>query len=149
MIRIEPSAATLLAVIRRQAHRAELGTLVPQDCGRVWASLRASNLPGGRNVAVYWDATIRLEVGVEIAASIAADGEVVVSALPQGTVATTTHIGPYAELGSTHDAIRRWCTDHGHRLAGPSWEVYGHWREEWNTNPRLIQTDIFYQVVET
>jgi hypothetical protein len=32
----------------------------------------------------------------------------------------------------------------GHELAGPSWEVYGHWLDEWNSDPRKIRTDVFY-----
>jgi hypothetical protein len=30
--------------------------------------------------------------------------------------------------------------------AGPSWEIYGHWRPEWNTGPSQIRTDVFYQL---
>ena len=44
------------------------------------------------------------------------------------------------------DAIRAWCTAHGHPLTGPSWEIYGHWKPEWNADPSAIRTDVFYQV---
>jgi hypothetical protein len=45
-----------------------------------------------------------------------------------------------------HDAIQHWCAANGPRLAGPSWEIYGHWEPGWNDNPALIRTDVFYQI---
>jgi effector-binding domain-containing protein len=59
-------------------------------------------------------------------------------------VATTTHFGPYGGLHAAHEAICRWCADQGHKLAGPSWEVYGHWTDECNRDPSKIRTDIYY-----
>jgi hypothetical protein len=32
-------------------------------------------------------------------------------------------------------------------LAGPNWEVYGHWQDEWNSDPSKIRTDVFYLLV--
>jgi hypothetical protein len=32
-------------------------------------------------------------------------------------------------------------------LAGPNWEVYGHWTDEWNSDPAKIRTDVFYLLV--
>jgi len=54
-----------VAVIRRHARASELPRVVPEGCGAVWNYLRAHQLKGGRNVAIYWDGSIRLEVGVE------------------------------------------------------------------------------------
>jgi hypothetical protein len=95
-------------------------------------------LPRDRNVR------IRLEVGVELHGPFAEQGEVVRSATPAGTVASTTHFGPYGGLGAGHEAIRRWCQENGRPLAGPSWEIYGHWQPEWNADPSLIRTDVCY-----
>jgi hypothetical protein len=33
-----------------------------------------------------------------------------------------------------------------HSLAGPNWEIYGHWQREWDTNPSQIRTDVYYQL---
>ena len=60
-------ASIPLAVIRRQARAAELSRVVPECCGLVWNAVRAQQVKAGRNVAIYWDSTIRLEVGVELA----------------------------------------------------------------------------------
>jgi hypothetical protein len=70
----------------------------------------------GQHIAVYLDSQINLEVGVEMATPFVGFGEVVSSATPSGPVATTTH----------------------YTLAGPNWEVYGHWKDEWNSDPAKI-----------
>jgi len=135
-----------LAVIRRQARRSDLARVVPECCGLVWDALRAQGTRGGRHVAVYLDDAIRLEVGVEALAPFAEQGEVVRSATPAGLAATITHFGPYASLGIAHHAVREWCRANQHALAGPNWEVFGHWQPEWNAHPAQIRTDVFYQI---
>jgi effector-binding domain-containing protein len=135
-----------LAVIRRQAKQSELSRLVPELCGLVWNEVRAQQAKAGRNVALYWDGAIRLEVGVELLGPFTDHGEVVLSATPAGAIASATHIGPYSGLGATHDAVHQWCKANNRTLAGPSWEIYGHWQPEWNTNPSLIRTDVYYQL---
>jgi effector-binding domain-containing protein len=135
-----------LAVIRRQAKAAELSRVVPECCGLVWNAVRAQHAKSGRNVAIYWDGSIRLEVGVELHSPFEEQGEVVRSATPAGAVASATHFGPYLSLGGAHQAIREWCQANHHSLAGPNWEIYGHWQDEWNRNPSQIRTDVYYQL---
>ncbi len=85
-----------------------------------------------------------VEVGAEVSAPFVGDDRVTCSELPSGHVATTVHFGPYPRLSEAHAAIREWCADQGHRLAGISWEIYGHWDESWNADPSRIRTDVFY-----
>ena len=147
-IRLEQQTPRPLAVVRRRTSRQQLATVVPAACGTVWNVLRAQQVQGaGRHVAVYFDNEINLEVGVELATPFAGDGEVVLSATPAGTVATTTHFGPYQLLHHAHLAIQNWCATHGCKLAGPSWEIYGHWLDAWNSDPSQICTDVCYLVV--
>lgn len=144
-IRVAQQTSTHLAVVRRIASLQELPTVVPDACGTVWKFIQASNTPdAGRNVAIYLDDKINLEIGVEVAAPITGDGEVVASSTPSGKVAATTHFGPYNQLHRAHDALRTWCNAGGLQLAGPNWEIYGHWQEEWNDNPDKISTEIYY-----
>ena len=133
-----------LAVVKRQASRAELSRVVPECCGLVWNAVRAQHAKGGRHVAIYWDGSIRLEVGVELQGPFNDSAPVVRSATPAGTVAMATHFGPYGGLGAAHDAVRNWCAANHHTLAGPSWEVYGHWLREWDADPARIRTDVYY-----
>jgi effector-binding domain-containing protein len=148
-VRLEQRDARPLAVVRRLAARNDLARVVPDACGAVWRVVRAEAIPGaGRHVAVYLDDAIHLEVGVELEAPFAGHGDVVGSATPAGPVATTTHHGPYDGLRGAHDAIRRWCRTNGHVPAGPSWEIYGHWEDAWNSDPSRIRTDIYYLLAE-
>jgi hypothetical protein len=80
---------------------------VPQCYGLVWNAVRAQQARAGRHVAIYWDGSIRLEVGVELYGPFAKEGEVVPSATQAGPVAWTTHLGPYSGLGAAHDAVRQ------------------------------------------
>lgn len=133
------------AVIRRQVRSQDIARVVPETCGVVWSVVREQHLQGvGRHIALYVDGKITLEVGVELQAPFAGHGEVIGSELPAGPVATAVHFGRYDQLHAAHQAIREWCARHGHTLAGPSWEIYGHWVDEWNSDPTLIRTDVFY-----
>ena len=143
-VQVQRLESTPLAVVRRHARPSDLSRLVPECCGLVWNVVRAAQVPAGRHVAVYWDDGIRLEVGVELGGPFTGHGEVVPSATPAGTVASLAHYGPYGGLDAAHDAIHRWCRQRGHRLAGPRWEIYGHWQREWDADPSRIRTDVCY-----
>jgi effector-binding domain-containing protein len=149
LIRLEQNACRPVAVVRRRATVQQLPQVVPAACGTVWNVLRAQQTPGaGRHIAIYWDDKINLEVGVELEAPYARHGEVVGSATPAGRVACTTHYGPYGQLCHAHQAIRDWCSKHGYPLAGPSWEIYGHWQDAWNNDPSQIITDLYYLLAD-
>ena len=140
-VEIMQIAPQLTAVIRCRTSQDQLSTVVPQLCGEVWNFLRAGNFPRPeRHLAVYLDCEMNIEVGVEVFQHFAGNGRVVCSETPAGLVATTAHLGPYSRLGEAHDAVGKWCADHGHKLAGPSWEVYGHWDDD----PAKVRTDVFW-----
>src|SRR5262245_31563147 len=140
-VRLEQHNGRPLAVVRRRAQPQDLSKVVPDACGTVWGVVRAQQIPGaGRHVAVYLDDQINLEVGVELDAPFGGYGEVVDSATPSGLVAATTHYGPYGLLHGAHEAIHLWCQNNGYTLAGPRWEIYGHWQDEWNSDPTKITT---------
>jgi effector-binding domain-containing protein len=65
---------------------------------------------------------------------------VIASELPAGEAATATHHGDYAGLGVTHDAVRDHVATHGRELAGPRWEICGHWRAD----PSELETEVFW-----
>jgi effector-binding domain-containing protein len=106
---------------------------------------RASGIQlDGQNIFVYRDAAdqpgqLDVEFGVGIAAPLVPIGNVRSVELPVGEVATTTHRGSYTGLRAAHDAIVAWCRTQSRELAGPRWEVYGHWTE--GQSPR---TDVYY-----
>jgi effector-binding domain-containing protein len=143
-VRVEQLQSIPLAVVRRQAQPSQLASVVPQCCGLVWDVVRAQQVKAGRHVAIYWDGTIRLEVGVELFGTLGEHPDVVRSTTPAGTVASVTYLGPYGGLGDAHAAVREWCRAHNRQPAGPNWEIYGHWQSEWDADPSRIRTDVCY-----
>lgn len=144
-----PPAPVHLAVIRERVERGGLARFIPAACGEVWTFLRTPGMPrGGRHVAVYLDEDGLVEVGAEVTAPFTGNERVRCSSLPSGASVTAVHLGPYARLGEVHGEIRRWCSERGHRLAGVSWEIYGHWEESWNRDPAKIRTDVFHLLAE-
>lgn len=145
-VHIETVPPRPTAVVQRRARQDELSRIVPELCGLVWKAIspqKAEARPG-RLVALYRDGAIHLEVGVEILGTFVepSGSEVVRSELPGGQVARATHIGPYRQLGETHAAIVKAIDAQGLRMAGPSWEIYGHWVED----ESQLTTEIYYRV---
>jgi len=93
-----------------------------------------------QNVMLYKDDRPDVEVGVLVARPFEPEGRVISSALPGGEAATAIHRGDYADLGAAHDAVRAHVTTRGRALAGPRWEIYGHWREDASE----LETEIFW-----
>jgi effector-binding domain-containing protein len=144
-VRLEQIPSRPLAVVRRRAKMQELAKVIPEACGTVWKLIKALQIKGaGRHVAVYLDDVMNLEVGVEVEKPITAHGELLPSATPAGTVATTTHFGPYDQLKKAHEAIHQWCLDQNFEPVRPCWEIYGHWEDAWNNDPSKIRTDVYY-----
>ncbi len=139
--RIEPQ---LIACVRRKAKLGELTRVVPQACGESWNLVKKYGIKAGRNVAVYLDGDVRgdinMEIGQEAFEPFASTADLFCSSIPGGEVATTAHIGPYDRLGQAHQAIVQWAADHNRTLAGPNWELYGHWTDD----VTQLRTDVFY-----
>jgi hypothetical protein len=99
----------------------------------------------GQNIFLYRDSPERpteviVAFGVGVTAPFSPIGAVQPTTLPSGHVATATHWGNYAGLGGAHQAIQAWCRANERRLAGPRWEVYGHWTDD----ESRLRTDVFY-----
>jgi effector-binding domain-containing protein len=135
------------AVVAATTTWAEYPRLWPQLLDEVYAVVRSwTDLPdeGGserwQNVMLYKDQTPIVEVGVLAPRPFSPEGRVVASQLPGGRVATAVHRGDYAQLGSTHGAVREYLAAHGLEAVGPLWEIYGHWRED----PSELETEIYW-----
>jgi effector-binding domain-containing protein len=135
-------------VVAQTSNWEEFPKLWPQLLDEVYAVIRSSEEratePGGtpiwRNVMLYKDHQPAVEVGVLAPRSCAGGGRVIASQLPGGKTAMAVHHGDYAELGRTHAAVKRFVEAERLELAGPRWEIYGHWRED----PSKLETEIYY-----
>jgi len=121
---------------------------VPTQFGQYLDQVYAASRDGsvrldGQNIFVYRgnDASdIEIDFGVGATKPFSPIGGVTYTHTPGGKVATTTHWGDYSALGHAHDAVVKWCRMHGQQLAGPRWEVYGHYVAD---APRQ-RTDIYH-----
>jgi effector-binding domain-containing protein len=130
-------------VVRETTTWAEFPTLWRGLLDEVYAAVRVDGEgggPGWKNVMLYKDDLPSVEVGVLGHGPFEATGRVVGSVLPAGEVARTVHRGSYARLDLAHRAVVDWCRRNGRSVAGPRWEVYGHWRE----NPEELETEVSY-----
>ena len=139
------------AAVCGQANTHNIGDRIIVLLSEVWDFLKDPGMrQTGHNVVLYSDEAskallrtedeVPIEVGVQVPTTFESTGRVVCSAIPGGTVATVVHLGPYQKLPEAHTAIREWCAEHGHALAGPTWETYG----DWSDNPAELCTDVFY-----
>jgi effector-binding domain-containing protein len=61
------------------------------------------------------------------------------SSLPAGTIAVTTHVGPYDEMGPSYEALATWIASRGGVPLGDPWEIY---YSEPSEPPETWRTDI-------
>lgn len=146
-VSLEEASPRGMATVRARVPAGRVGTHFRTYLDQVYAAERTSTLAlDGQNIFVYRGVEgapdqIDVEFGVGCVAPFVAAGSVVFGVTPSGAVATTTHWGDYGGLEHAHAAVIAWCRNHDVSLAGPRWEVYGHWRE--GVTPR---TDIYHLV---
>ena len=83
--------------------------------------------PAGMPFTIYYAMdgnTLDLECGMPVASPMDGGGRVKAGELPEGKVATVTHMGPYDELPQTWAALMEWMGAQGLQPAGAPWEVY-------------------------
>jgi effector-binding domain-containing protein len=141
------SAGRPTVVVARETTWREFPSLWGSMLDEVYAVVKLAGADGARsaedrwqNVMLYKDDVPNVEVGVLASGPFAPAGNVISSALPAGVTAVATHRGPYAGLELAHRAVRDWCAAHGRQLAGPRWEIYGHWRQD----PSELETEVHY-----
>jgi effector-binding domain-containing protein len=146
-VRLIETTAQPTVVVARQTTWREFPSLWGSMLEEVYAVVKpasadqaASGEDRWQNVMLYKDDVPNVEVGVLASGPFADAGNVISSALPAGMTAAAMHRGPYAELDVAHHAVRDWCAAHGRQLAGPRWEIYGHWRED----PSDLETEVYY-----
>jgi effector-binding domain-containing protein len=123
-----------LAVLKGRATPANLPARIRALFDELYAGLKER---GGLNIVFYPGTGGPGEFDIECGVQMQSGGN---SSTPAGLVATTTYFGPYDQMRPAHQAIHQWARDNGRTLAGPSWEVYGHWTED----SAKLRTDIFY-----
>jgi hypothetical protein len=120
---------------------------VPEYFGKALDQVYAVGRTGalvldGQNIFIYHPKSpglLTVDFAVGTAAPFEPIGAVQWRQTPAGRVVTTTHVGDYGGLRAAHAAVQQWCRDRNCTLAGPSWEVYGHW----DPDPAKLRTEIY------
>lgn len=137
-------APRLVAGVRAQVPRGRVGQEFGAHLDQVYAAARAGTVAlDGQNIFIYREChgdLLTVDFGVGARTPFEAAGPVVPCHTPGGVVAMTTHHGDYAGLGAANAAIKAWCMANGRTLAGPSWEVYGHWSDD----PAQLQAEVYW-----
>lgn len=146
-VRLTETAARPTVVVARRTTWSEFPSLWGLMLDEVYGAVRPADGdlaerggPRWQNVMLYKDDVPNVEVGVLASGPYVERENVISSWLPSGTAAATTLRGPYAGLDAAHRVVRAWCAAHGRDLAGPRWEIYGHWRAD----PDELETEIYY-----
>jgi effector-binding domain-containing protein len=66
--------------------------------------------------------------------------------IPGGTVATTTHRGPYAEITPAYHTVTGWIHDHGHQMTAPPREIY--LNDPQTVTPEDLLTEVQFPIDE-
>ena len=151
-VSIQQVAEQPIAVARGRVTMKTISTAIFPLLDKVWAFVKAGGAKSnGHNILVYLDRGegtplimndpgVEIEAGAQVLAPFPDAGDVVCSTTPGGRVATTIHMGEYTDLVHAHRAVRQWCIDNNHPIAGTNWEVYGHHEDD----PTKRRTDVYY-----
>ncbi len=117
----------LVASIRERIDLAEAGARIPDAFRRLWDCAEQAGhgegTPGMVSLAME-DGLADLELFVPVAHTFASRGDITARMLRGGRMATTTHTGPYNEVGPSYATLAGWIVEHGHRIVGPPRERY-------------------------
>jgi effector-binding domain-containing protein len=121
-------AEQLTAVIHLTVPRAEIRKVMGPGIGEVRAAVAAQGIA----TAGAWFThhlrmdpdTFDFEVGVPVAAPVAAVGRVKAGRLPAGKVARTIFHGGYEGLGAAWGELNAWIAANGHTPGPDLWECY-------------------------
>jgi predicted transcriptional regulator YdeE len=133
MVEVKSLPAQPIEVVHGHATRATL----PAEIRTLFGQFYAEPKPGrGLNI-IYYPSCVDGKMQIACGTLVEQGGN---DATPAGTVATAVHIGPYNQMHPAHNAIHQWAKENNQPLAGPSWEIYGHWTDD----PAALRTDIYY-----
>ncbi len=103
----------------------------PQTIGEAFRLTAEAITKGGAVIAgmpfiryMSFGELIAAEAGFPYAGKLVPIGKVIQTMLPGGRAVTTTHVGPYDEIGAAWDRAQAWMKEHELEMAGPPWEAY-------------------------
>jgi effector-binding domain-containing protein len=137
-----------VAGVRAEVPMGQVAHYFGRYLDQVYAAGRSGAIAlDGQNIFIYRHGapgSLVVDFCVGAAGTFDTIGNVTWRQTPGGAAVTTAHWGDYGGLRAASDAVQRWCSAHNRKLAGVSWEVYGHWNED----PAKLRTDVYYLLDE-
>ena len=125
---IVQTAAQPTAIIRFTIPRSEIQNVMGPGYQELMATVAAQGITATGSWFTHHlkmdPETFDFELGVPVAAPIAAAGRVIASQLPAATVARTVYHGGYEGLGDAWGEFGAWIDAEGHMSAPDLWECY-------------------------
>ncbi len=147
-VSVENVASRPLAAIRARIPLVQVPATFARYLTPVYETARVIGLAlDGQNVFIYEnddDGAADVTFGVGVKVPFRGHDPLIATQTPAGTAAHVTHWGDYSRLGDAHNAVLAWRTEQGKTLAGPRWEVYGHWSDD----PAKVRTDIYWLLAD-
>jgi len=116
--RIEDRAAQHYAGIPKTVTMASISEAVDEALPELFGwlaqnALQPSGPPIIRYLVINMAANLQIELGVPVAAPVAASGRIRPGILPAGRYGVVRHVGPYDELAASNAALLAWAGTHG------------------------------------
>ena len=129
-VTVKTIPAQLSATFRTATTQDSVFGDIPAGFGRVFQALEAAGTdPSGTPFTVFYQAPdmdaegdIGLCVPVRDSVSLSAGVEIV--RFDESAVASVVHHGSYEEMGESYATVSAWIQRHGHRITGPTREIY-------------------------
>ncbi len=99
----------------------------------------------GPPFAMYYNMDMEdldIEIGFPVAAKAAGEGRIRAGTLPGGRTATARHLGPYATIEKTYNALMGFVASKGAKPAAVMYEEYLNSPED--TPPEKLETAIYF-----
>jgi AraC family transcriptional regulator len=145
-IEVKEVKAQPVVQIRFKAKREEIGGKLGMAYGRIMAHIaKSGGEPTMMPLSRFYgeeDGVIDMAAAIAVQEPVNGEGDIESTELPAGNTVTAWHLGHYDKLPETYMRVTQWLTDHGHTVAGPSWEIY--WTDPAaEPDPNKWQTQIF------
>jgi effector-binding domain-containing protein len=127
-VTVKEVAPETFAAVRGTYQITELGQVMRREFGRVMAAITAQGArPSGGASTLYqcWtEDAVDAEIAFTIDGEFAPQGDVKPGTLPGGSVAFTTHVGPYDQIAAPYYAMQEYAESNDLTLANTMWERY-------------------------
>lgn len=145
--KIERPAQPTLSV-RTRAAVDDLSEVLDRVYGEIAGYLgRQGMQPSGPPFVAYYNMDMQdldLAIGFPVRGGLAGEGEIESGEIPQGSYATTLHIGPYNAIQAAYEALTAWVEAEELEISGVAYEFY--LNDPQNTPPEALQTQILFEL---